>query len=71
MLEKNLGTLDKTLRITLSIITVILYCVGVIDGALGYILMVIAILGLFTGFISFCPLYSLFDISTCNKKTEN
>lgn len=71
MLEKNLGTLDKTLRITLSIITVILYCVGVIDGALGYILMVIAVMGLFTGFISFCPLYSLFDISTRNKKTEN
>ncbi|XCF05499.1 DUF2892 domain-containing protein [Tamlana crocina] len=70
-MEKNLGVLDKVLRIILSIITGILYYTGIIDGALGYILMVIAVICLITGFVSFCPLYSLFDIKTRNKKTEN
>lgn len=70
-MEKNLGALDKALRITLSIITGALYYIGILDGTLGFILMVIAITCLFTTFVSFCPLYFLFDIQTRNKNTEN
>lgn len=65
--NKNMGTADRVIRIVLALIFAYLYFTGTVSGALGIILLVLAVIFLLTGFISFCPLYLPFKIST-NKK---
>ncbi len=67
-MNKNMGALDKSLRVLTAIIIAILYFLNVIGGTIAYILMVIAIIFLITSFINFCPIYSLIGINTCRKK---
>lgn len=65
-----MGKLDKVIRIILAVLFAALYFTGIIEGALGIILMVLAIVFLLTSFIGFCPLYLPFNINT-NKEKEN
>jgi uncharacterized SAM-binding protein YcdF (DUF218 family) len=68
-MKKNMGTTDKAIRIILAIGIALLYYFDVIEGVLAYILMAFAIVFLLTSFISFCPLYKPFGISTCKTKS--
>lgn len=67
-MKKNMGNLDKGLRITVAIAIALLYYFNVIEGTLAYILMAVAIVFLLVSFIGFCPLYPLLGINTCKKK---
>lgn len=67
-MKKNMGNTDKGIRVILAIGISLLYFFNVIEGTLAYILMALAIIFLATSFISFCPLYSPFGISTCKTK---
>jgi len=67
-MNKNLGNIDRVLRIVLSLVVAALLLTGTLSGTLGWILGVVAIVLLVTGAISFCPLYFPFKIST--KKAE-
>lgn len=67
-MKKNLGTLDKAIRISLAIVIAILYFTNVISGTLAIILGIVAIIFIVTSFISFCPLYFPFRISTRKKE---
>ncbi len=62
-----MGSTDKIIRIVLAIIVAILYYTGIINGTVAIILGVLALIFVITSFISFCPLYLPFGIST-NKK---
>jgi hypothetical protein len=66
-MKKNMGTTDKIIRIILAVIIAVLYFTNVIPGTLGIILLVLAVIFLATSFISFCPLYLPFGISTCKR----
>ncbi|GLR17686.1 YgaP family membrane protein [Portibacter lacus] len=66
-MKKNMGSTDKIIRIVLAIIVAILYYTGIINGTVAIILGVLALIFVITSFISFCPLYLPFGIST-NKK---
>ena len=55
---------DSLLAIAFSV----LFFTGTVDGVLGYILLALGAIFLLTSFISFCPLYAPFKISTCKKK---
>ncbi|WKK81816.1 YgaP family membrane protein [Marivirga arenosa] len=66
-MKANMGTADKAIRILLAITVGILYYFGVISGTLAIILGVLAIIFIATSFISFCPLYLPFGISTRKK----
>jgi hypothetical protein len=68
-MKKNMGTIDKVIRILIAVVIVILFFTHVISGTLGIILMVLAAIFVLTSFISFCPLYLPFGLST-NKKKE-
>lgn len=61
-MKTNVGKIDKNFRITAGIIII---AMGVLFqswwGAAGLILLA-------TGLTAWCPLYSLFGISTCNVK---
>ncbi len=61
-MKKNVGSIDKIIRIILAIII----------GALGYYYQtwwgLVAIVPVATAFMNFCPLYPIFGISSCGKK---
>jgi hypothetical protein len=63
-----MGTTDKGIRVTIAIIIALLYFFNIVEGILAYILMALAIVFLLTSFISFCPLYAPFGISSCKTK---
>jgi hypothetical protein len=67
-MKKNMGDLDKGIRLLLAAILGILYFIGVVEGTLGIVVLVVAIIFLATSFIGFCPLYTLIGISTCKVK---
>jgi hypothetical protein len=69
-MKKNMGTTDKIIRVILAVIIAVLYFTNVIPGTLGIILLVLAVIFLATSFISFCPLYLPFGISTCKREEK-
>jgi len=68
-MKKNMGALDKSLRVLIAIVVALLYYLDVIEGTLAYVLMAFAIIFLVTSFISFCPLYTILGINTCRRKS--
>jgi hypothetical protein len=67
-MKKNMGTVDKAIRILAAIIIAVLYFTNVISGTVAIMLGVLAIIFIFTSFISICPLYLLFGIHTNKRK---
>ena len=67
-MKNNMGSTDKIIRIAIAVLIAILYFTKTISGTLAIVLGVFAVIFILTSFISFCPLYSLFGIST-RKKT--
>lgn len=65
-----MGTKDKILRTLVALIILILNYTGIVSGTLGIILLVLAGIFAITSFVSFCPLYLPFGISTCEVKKE-
>ncbi|MBD0852235.1 YgaP family membrane protein [Maribacter arenosus] len=70
-MKKNMGSADRMVRTVIAIVIAILYFTNIISGTLGLILLVLAGVFLFTSFISFCPLYAPFGLSTCKNKEEH
>ena len=67
-MKKNMGSSDRIIRAIVAAIIAVLYFTGTITGTLGIVLLVLAGVFLLTSFISFCPLYAPFGISTCSMK---
>ncbi|WP_225871384.1 YgaP family membrane protein [Pedobacter cryotolerans] len=63
-----MGTVDKVIRILVAVFIGVLYFTNVISGTLAIILGILAVVFVLTSFISFCPLYLPFGISTFRKK---
>lgn len=68
IMKKNMGNLDKGIRIMIAITIAILYFTKTIEDTLAYILMGFATIFVITSFISFCPLYVALCINTCKVK---
>lgn len=67
-MKKNMNGADRLIRTLIALVVAYLYYSGIIEGTLGIVLLVLAGVFLLTSLVSFCPLYTLFGISTC--KTE-
>lgn len=67
-MKKNMGSTDKSIRILIAVLVGILYFTNVISGTLALVLGIVAVVFLLTSFLSFCPLYALFNINTCKTK---
>ncbi|MBC7844978.1 MAG: DUF2892 domain-containing protein [Flavobacterium sp.] len=67
-MKKNMGSTDRISRIIFAIVIGILYFTKAIEGTAALILLAFAIVFLITSFISFCPLYLPFGLSTRKKK---
>jgi hypothetical protein len=68
-MKKNMGGIDRMIRIVIAIIAAILYFTGTVSGTFGIILIVVAGVFLATSFLNFCPLYTVLGINT--KKKDN
>jgi hypothetical protein len=66
-MKKNMGTIDKVIRILVAVVFAFLFFTNVITGTLGIILLVLAVVFVLTSLISFCPLYLLLGINTGKK----
>jgi len=64
-MKKNMGTIDKIIRLALALVVIALYVSGTIEGTLGIVLLVVAGVFALTSFMSFCPLYTLIGLNTC------
>ncbi len=62
-MEKNVGNLDKTLRIIIGLVLISLVFVGP-QTPWGWI----GIVPLATALVGWCPLYRIIGVSTCKKK---
>lgn len=67
-MKKNMGSVDKIIRIIVAALLAVLFFTGIIEGVLGIVLVVLAAVFVLTSLISFCPLYAPFGISTCKKE---
>ncbi len=70
-MKKNMGTADRIIRLLIAAIIALLYYSGIVTGTLGIVLLILALVFVATSFISFCPLYAMFGISTCPVKKQD
>ena len=63
-MKKNMGTVDKAIRVVVAIVIGVLYFTGQITGTAAIILGVLAIAFLLTSVVGTCPLYLPVGLST-------
>lgn len=66
-MKKNMGNADRAIRVLVAIAIAVLYYMNIIPGIWGIVLLVVAAIFVLTSFISFCPLYWPFGLSTRKK----
>jgi len=69
-MTRNMGGVDRTIRILLAIVIGILYFTQKITGTAAIILGIIAVIFLLTSFAGTCPLYIPMKISTAKKEKK-
>ena len=67
-MKKNMGGLDKVIRVVLAIVAGLLVYFEVVEGPLAYILLTIIGVFVITSLVGFCPLYGIFGINSCKTK---
>jgi len=67
-MKKNMGIIDKVIRILVAVVVVVLYFSNIITGTFGIILLVMAAVFVLASLVSFCPLYGPFGLNTITKK---
>lgn len=67
-MKKNMGNADKTIRILVALVIIALYYTKQISGVTAIIGLILSGIFILTSFMSFCPLYLPFGISTRKKE---
>jgi hypothetical protein len=67
-MKKNLGTIDRVIRVILALVIILLYALNVISGGIGLTLLVISGVVLLTGIFGVCPLYIPLGLNSGAKK---
>lgn len=67
-MKKNVGTIDKIVRILIAALIAGLYFANVITGTLAVILLIVAGIFVLTSACSVCPLYKPFGLTTTKEK---
>ena len=68
-MKTNMNSTDKAIRLLIAIGIITLYYTNVVSGTLGIVLMAVAGIFILTSFVSFCPIYAIFGLSS--KKKQN
>ncbi|MBK8668843.1 MAG: DUF2892 domain-containing protein [Saprospiraceae bacterium] len=67
-MTKNMGTTDKMIRLGVAIIIALLFFLDKISGTTAIVLGAIAVIFALTSLVSFCPLYTLIGVNSCEVK---
>ncbi len=67
-MRKNMGNIDRVIRIAVAVVVLALYFTHQINGTLAVIGLVVSGIFILTSFIGFCPLYFPFGIATRKKE---
>jgi hypothetical protein len=68
-MKKNMGKLDRGLRVVVALILGFLVFTGKLEGLMYNIALALGAIFLLTSAISFCPLYVPLGMNTCEKKS--
>ncbi|MCJ7558435.1 MAG: DUF2892 domain-containing protein [Gammaproteobacteria bacterium] len=63
-MKPNMGTIDRLIRIMAAVSIGMLYLMDMISGTTAIVLGIVALVFLITSFMSWCPAYLPFGIST-------
>jgi len=63
-MKKNVGTVDRAIRGIAGIAAILAFAMGMLQGTLGIVALVVGIVLIATAALSWCPPYSLLGIST-------
>ena len=69
-MKKNMGIVDRIIRVLTAVVIGFLYFNGTISGTTAIVLLVISVIFLATSLISRCPLYIPFGIKTHKSDTS-
>ena len=69
-MKKNMGSMDRGIRMLLAVIVAILYFTNQITGVAAIVLGIFAIVFLLTSLMGFCPAYFPFKLSTLKKSDK-
>jgi hypothetical protein len=67
-MKKNMGSIDRIFRILIALAIIALYFTNEISGTAAIVLLIFAGIFILTSFLSFCPIYWPFGISTRHEK---
>ena len=67
-MKKNMGNIDKVVRLLVAALLIILYFTNVISGTWGIILLIIAGVFIITSIFGVCLVYLPFNLSTRKKE---
>jgi hypothetical protein len=67
---KNMGNLDRIIRLTIVLAIGVAFALGKISGVLALLLGVVGLAFLLTSLVGTCPIYMPFGLSTRLKKTS-
>ncbi|MBN1760574.1 MAG: DUF2892 domain-containing protein [Chitinispirillaceae bacterium] len=67
-MPKNMGTIDRIIRVILALGVLGLYLTNTISGTAALILGILAVIFVLTSLVSFCPLYLPLHLSTRGKQ---
>ncbi len=70
-MKKNLSAADRTIRIIAGLVVVFFVLNGTIQGTVGILLAIAAVVIIGTGVVSFCPIYAALGISTQGKSDKS
>ncbi|MCB0719384.1 MAG: DUF2892 domain-containing protein [Bacteroidetes bacterium] len=70
-MKKNMGSVDRIVRVLFAVIVAILYFTGNISGTAAIILGVLAVVFVLTSAVGSCPLYIPLGLSTTGKKADS
>ncbi len=69
-MKKNMASYDRIVRLFLAAVLFALYYYNLVEGTLGYILLVVGIIFVLTSFVGMCPLYTLLGIRSRKTKKD-
>ena len=70
MMKKNVGNIDRIVRILLALVFGYLYVSGTVTGLVGTVLLVLGGIFVLTALLGTCPIYSALGMSTCPVKQK-
>jgi hypothetical protein len=66
--EKNVGMIDRVVRIILGIVLIAVFALNMIAAPWSYLVALVGLIVLVTGAVGTCALYSLLGMNTLEKK---